>query len=160
MSNTEIVLDLINKISNPDEPLNCDKSTVFTKEELNALIGSARVAPSADNAQIWRFITVEQNSIKENVSTTVSPTLSPCFKDASCIIAVCGFKWKITRVKKEQPFIMIDVPIALTHILMQATELGINYVWTLDFDESPLLKHLSIPKPHRVVGLIALVSKN
>jgi nitroreductase len=75
---------------------------------------------------------------------------------APLVIVTCGVRWIVTRARREQPFVMLDVPIAMTQILLQATELGLGCSWTLDCDEDLLRRLLGIPDDVRVVAVLGL----
>ena len=121
-----------------------------------ALLAAARVAPSADNAQTWRFISVQDPEARARLARAVSPTLAPALRQAPLVLVVCGVKWLLTRARREQPFVMLDVPIAVTHLLLQAAELGLACAWTLTCDEEAVRSELQIPGDVRVVALLAL----
>lgn len=131
-------------------------SVAVSHQQLTALLSCARVAPSADNSQTWRFITIRSPSTRKALSQLVSPTIAPFVAEASVVIVACGVPALISHVRREQPFVMIDVPIAITHIVLRATEMQIPYVWTLDCDETAMRAQLGIPAHARVIGLIAL----
>ena len=123
---------------------------------VRALLAAARVAPSADNAQTWRFVSVQEQGARARLAGAVCPTLAPALRQAPLVLAVCGVKWLLTRARREQPFVMLDVPIAVTHLLLQAAELGLACAWTLTCDEAAVRRELQIPDDVRVVALLAL----
>lgn len=146
---------LIDGIS-PEGRYLCRFSAKKVGEEIwKVLIGAARVAPSADNLQTWRFIIVEGDA-RFALSDAVNQQIREAVKNSPLVIVVLGIKALITRVRREQPFIMIDVPIAMTHILFMASEMGLVCQWTLDCDEAKVRQILSIPSDVRIVGIIAL----
>ncbi len=121
-----------------------------------ALLGAARVAPSADNAQIWRFICVRDAATREALAQAAPESLGTALEEAPLLLVACGVSGFLTRAKREQPFAVIDVPIAMTHLLLQAKELGLTCAWTLDCDEERVRAELEAPEGIRVIGLIAL----
>jgi len=134
---------------------------VFSDEELGeqeerALLAGARVAPSADNAQTWRFVSVRDAKARARLAGAVSPPLAPALRRAPLVLAVCGVKGLLTRARREQPFVMLDVPIAVTHLLLQGAELGLACAWTLSCDEAEVRNELAIPDEVRVVALLAV----
>jgi nitroreductase len=80
----------------------------------------------------------------------------PAFASAPVVIAACALSWVVPNRGREQPFFMIDVPIAITHIVLMAEELGIGTSLSFDFDEAALLRLIRAPKEYRAVSLIAL----
>lgn len=128
----------------------------ISPEELRALLVAAQVAPSADNAQIWRFITVTQTAPRALLAAAVAAPMRDAVANAPLLIVACGARFVVTRTRREQPFALIDVPIAVTHMLLKAAELGLACAWTLDPDEMVVRRALAIPEEVRVVALLAL----
>jgi nitroreductase len=126
------------------------------EEEELALLGGARVAPSADNAQTWRFVVVRSEERRADLARAVPPALAAAVRTAPLVVAVCGVPWLVKGVRREQPFVMIDVPIGITHLLLEAAELGITCAFTLEPDEGLVRGSLAIPAEVRVVALLAL----
>jgi nitroreductase len=128
----------------------------LTDEILEIVLGAARVAPSADNAQTWRFVTVRSEATRRRLGETVEGEVGEGLSCSAVIVVLCGIQWVVTRVRREQPFVFLDVPIALTHMLLQAAELGLACRWTLAVDEGAVREVLSIPEDVRVVALLGL----
>jgi len=78
------------------------------------------------------------------------------FKTAPVIIAVFADPWIVSKRGREQPFFMIDIPIAVSHIVLGATELKISTVVEFEFDEQKIVDLFNPPKKYRAVALIAL----
>lgn len=125
-------------------------------DELSVILSAARVAPSADNAQIWRFVTVRDPGTRSALSAAAPDVLERTFLRAPVIVVACGVRFIVTRTRKEQPFAMVDVPIALLHLLLQAGEMGLDRAWTLDCDEAGVREALGVPGDTRVVAMVAL----
>lgn len=126
------------------------------REEVLALIAAARVAPSADNLQPWRFITVRAAATRRRIASAVPEALSGSVAGARVVLVACGVRTLVARVRTEQPFVFIDVPIAVTHVLLEARELGLACAWTLDVDEHAVREVLAIPDSVRVVAVLAI----
>ncbi len=124
-------------------------------EDISILLSAARVAPSADNAQIWRFITVRDPEKKRRLGEAAGEGMAGAFSRASVVMVACGVRFIVTRTRKEQPFAVVDVPIGLLQILLQARELNLSFTWTLDCDEPAVRKALGIPQDVRVVSMVA-----
>jgi nitroreductase len=125
-------------------------------EELAALLGAARVAPSADNLQTWRFVVVRAAEARARLGEAAGGEVGASLGSAPVVVAACGVRALVTRKRREQPFVWIDVPIALSHLLLQATELGLGCAWTHRLEEPRVRATLSIPEEVRVVALIGL----
>ena len=123
--------------------------------ELRALLAAARVAPSADNAQTWRFVEVRSAATKAALAAAAG-AIAGAVEQAPVVLVACGIRWVVTKVRREQPFVMIDVPIAIVHILLQAAEIGLACAWSLECDEEAVRRALAIPADVRVIALLAL----
>jgi len=44
------------------------KNTAVTREQINQVLESARLAPSGSNTQPWRFIVVESDPLRQKLS--------------------------------------------------------------------------------------------
>jgi len=145
----KIIADLISRMREPvrfdDRPV--DQGTIMS------ILDAARLAPSANNSQIWRFFVIRDDDHLRRAAALVS---SPVFAGARTIIAACADPWIIARRGTEQPFFMIDVPIALAHICLMARELGVSVSTAFDFDEAELIALLAAPRGYRGVAMMAL----
>ncbi|MHC4728800.1 MAG: nitroreductase family protein [Planctomycetota bacterium] len=120
--------------------------------KLDQLFEAARLAPSAINTQDWRFVVVIDNQIKcQLAQTTNRPEV---FEKAGAIIAACSNSDHIMRCG--QPIAPIDVAIALEHIALQATELGLGTCWIGSFKTEKVRTILSIPDDIQIIELMTV----
>jgi nitroreductase len=144
-----IIPDLVSHMKQPErfDGRPVDQGTV------TAILDAARLAPSANNSQIWRFFVIRDEALLRQV---VALAGRPVFAGARTIIAACADPWIISTRGAEQPFFMIDVPIALAHIVLAAQEAGVSTSLAFDFDEGALIALVGAPRGYRAVALIAL----
>jgi len=122
------------------------------QEKLNQVLEAARLAPSAKNLQDWRFVVVTDKQKKRQVAdTTNRPNV---FVKAGAIIAACSNSDFV--MKCGQPVAPIDVAIALEHISLQATELGLATCWIGSFETEKVREILGIPQDVAIIELMAL----
>jgi len=122
------------------------------KEKLNQLLESARLAPSAKNTQDWRFVVITNKEIKRKVAqTTNRPEI---FEKAGAIIAACSNSNEVMRCG--QAIGPIDVAIALEHIALQATELGLGTCWIGSFETEKVRSILGIPTDINIIELMTV----
>jgi nitroreductase len=154
---TGLLLDrLIDALPAPGAPARFSPRELGAEEQ-TALLAAARVAPSADNLQTWRFVVVRSAEGRAALSSAVEPALAEPFRHAPVAVAVCGVRGIVSRLRREQPFVLVDVPIALVHLLLEAAELGLRCAWTLDPDEAAVKRALAIPEEKvSVIALCAL----
>jgi len=122
------------------------------KEKLDQLLESARLAPSAKNTQDWRFVVLTNKEIKRKVAqTTNRPEI---FEKAGAIIAACSNSNEVMRCG--QAIGPIDVSIALEHIALQATELGLGTCWIGSFKTDKVRSILGIPADINIIELMTV----
>ncbi len=121
-------------------------------EKLQTILEAARLAPSARNFQDWRFVVVTESEAKRRVAeTTNRPDL---FEKAGAIIIACSNNDYVMRCG--QAIGPIDVSIALEHICLQATELGLGTCWIGSFDPDEVRQILAIPDDIAVIELMTV----
>ncbi len=120
--------------------------------KLDSLFEAARLAPSAKNPQDWRFVVVTDKESKHQVAeTTNRPEV---FEKASVIIAACSNSNDVMRCG--QAIGPIDIAIALEHIALQATELGLATCWIGSFYTEKVRTILGIPDDIAIIELMAV----
>ena len=122
------------------------------QEKLTQIFEAARLALSAKNLQDWRFVVVSDKDIKMQVAeSTNHPEV---FGKAGVMIAACSNSSDIMRCG--QAVAPIDVAIAMEHICLQATELGLATCWIGSFEPEKVRKVLGIPQHIAIIELMAL----
>ncbi|UCC97080.1 MAG: nitroreductase family protein [Phycisphaerales bacterium] len=121
-------------------------------EKLESILEAARLAPSARNMQDWRFVVVTDKEAKRQVAgCTNRPDV---FEKAGAIIVACSNSDYVMRCG--QAIGPIDVAIALEHICLQATELGLGTCWIGSFEPQKVAQSLDIPDDITIIELMAL----
>lgn len=128
------------------------KSTPIDKETILKVIEAARIAPSAANCQPWSFVVA---SSQETLSNLRMAYPQEWFKQAPVVIVVCGDHARSWKRKDGKDHCDIDISIAVDHMTLQATELGLGTCWICNFDPIACHEMLNLP-PH--VEPIAMLS--
>ncbi|MFW6134409.1 MAG: nitroreductase family protein [Elusimicrobiota bacterium] len=133
------------------------------REKINECIKAARVAPSACNAQPWKFVVADEPEIKERTAkaaTTGKYKFSRFIKRAPVIIAAVAdkgsFMSKAGSLVRNTRFYLLDMGIVCEHIVLQATELGLGTCYVGWFNEKGVKKVLNIPKKMEIPLLICM----
>ncbi len=122
------------------------------KEKLDQIFEAARLAPSAKNLQDWRFVVVTDSEKRKQVaSATNRPDV---FAKAGAIVVACSNEDYV--MKCGQAVGPIDISIALEHICLQATELGLSSCWIGSFDPDAVRKTLGIPENIEIIELMTI----
>jgi len=132
-------------------------------EKLSRIIEAARMSPSANNAQPWKFIVVTDPDLIKKIAEAASANLlgiNSFVTQAPVQIIVVREKTDIqTRtasVMKSRDYSLIDIGIASENICLQAEAEGLGSCIIGWFDEKSVKKHLGIPGSKRVELIITL----
>ena len=120
---------------------------------LKLILEAARLAPSAKNIQEWVFIVVKDKNTRKKLMQAAKN--QAFVAEAPVVIACCATvtDYKMTCGQSAYP---IDLAIAITHMTLEATELGLGSCWVGAFYEEQVKEILKIPNDVRVVELLAL----
>jgi nitroreductase len=159
MTSGKEILDLI--ISRQSDRSYSDKS--IEREKLARIIEAGRMAPSACNAQPWKFIIVTDSDLKNKVAKAASAKvlgMNEFVAQAPVIIVVVREKAnsssRIGATIKNIDYSLIDIGIAAGNICLQARAEGIGSCIIGWFDEKMIKKLLGIPALKRVKLIISL----
>ena len=133
------------------------------KENLEHCLEAARLAPSACNAQPWKFIVVDEPELRDRVAKeTFDAVLSfnRFVPQAPVLIVLVTEKPNITSqigsVLKKREFNLIDVGIAAEHFCLQAADEGLGTCMIGWFNEKKVKQLLQIPAGKRIGLIITL----
>lgn len=133
------------------------------KEKILKCLEAARLAPSACNSQPWKFIVVDDSTLKDklcDVAFSGPFSMNKFAKEAPVIIVVISERRKIftaiAEFLRDTKYFLVDIGIACEHLILQAQELGLGTCWLGWFDERAVKKILNIPWNKKVDILISL----
>jgi nitroreductase len=133
------------------------------KEKILRCIEAARLAPSACNAQPWKFILVDEPELKNKLAQTTSNRLLPLnhFTRQAPVHLVlvlenANLSSNLGSKIKDKYFPLMDIGIAAVHICLQAAAEGLGSCMLGWFDEPAVKKLLKIPRARRVPLIITL----
>jgi len=120
------------------------------EEKVKHVIEAARLAPSWKNSQPWRFIVVTKEELKKRITTRDWAAEAPVI-----IVGVADPTLSGTRENKQ--YYLVDLGIAMEHMMLAATELGLGTCWIgLRFNEQKVKETLQIPDQYQVVAITPL----
>jgi len=133
------------------------------KDKLDRIIEAGRIAPSACNAQPWKFIVVTDPELIRKLADAASAKLigmNLFVGQAPALIVVVREKPNITSkiggTVKDKDYSLIDIGIASENICLQAKAEGLGSCMLGWFDEVEVKKILSIPRSKRVELIITI----
>lgn len=130
--------------------------------DLQALLEAARVAPSACNSQTWRFVAVSDQSL---ISRVAHEGMRPVIRNAwlttaPLVIVGCAqldlLANRVGRSVTGIEYYQIDLGIAMEHMVLKATELGLGTCWIGWFNEKKIKEILGIPRKVKVLALLSV----
>jgi nitroreductase len=127
------------------------------KEDLDRLLESMRMAPSAGNCQPWRFLVVQ--SKEEREALAVAAFGQDFIAEAPIAIVVCGEAARSSaryESRGRDLYVLQDTAAATENLLIAATALGYGSCWIGAFDEAEAARALSLPQKLRPVAIVPI----
>jgi len=131
------------------------------REKILACLEAARLAPSAENVQPWRFLVVDEPELKADLaSEAFSGLYSMCrfAGEAPVLIVLLGrldfLANRLARRIQGIQFYLLDLGIAGEHFILQAQELGLGTCWIGWFNSRKVRSLLKIPRDLKIVAII------
>ena len=131
------------------------QSRPIPPEKLKAVLAAARLAPSQQNLQPWRFVVVRDDERKRLLAQA-----SPRGKlIAEAPVAIVAF-----AVEEDIPVTIggyisaypLDVAVAVDHLQLAATAEGLGTNWLVEFNEAKVRSVLSVPEGVHALALIPI----
>ena len=128
-------------------------------EDLKKMFEAARLAPSANNEQPWRFIVVKEKETKELLAR---PSPQTFIADANAIVVVLGAPAPKCCGRDRQTWATRDPIIATEHLVLAAAALGYGACWIAMYESRPedwlaeVRETLRIPEGTHIICLVAL----
>jgi len=132
-------------------------------EKILTCLEAARLAPSAENVQPWRFVILNNVETKESFGKEAfsgiyrysrwalkAPVLICIFAELDILANRIGKNIQGTQ------FYLLDIGIAGEHLVLQAQELGLGTCWIGWFNAKKGAKVLNVPRSWRFVSIIAM----
>ena len=133
-----------------------DPARPVEREKLERILEAARLAPSACNAQPWRFVVVDQPDLAKQVGkATAGLGMNKFAKDAPVHILIVEESMNITSFLgskiKDKYFPLIDIGIAAAHISLAAEAEGLGSCILGWLDEKQVKQLVRIPAGKRLL---------
>lgn len=128
-------------------------NTPVSEEELEYIKECIRLAPSACNKQPWKFHIVKSDECKDKLRQCYD---RDWFKTAPMYIMASVLhdeQWVRSDGKQHGD---IDVSIAVEHLCLAATELGLGTCWVCNFDAKLCSRLFNLPDNEEPTVLIPL----
>ena len=120
------------------------------QEKLDKILEAGRLAPTAKNNQPIKIYIVQSEEGIMKIDKA-----SKCRYDAGTVLIICGNKEEAYH-KGDYSTYEIDSCIVATHMMLEATNVGIDNIWIESFDENILREEFDIPSKYIPVCLLPL----
>lgn len=125
------------------------KNQVVEKEKLIQCLETARISPSANNSQPWKFVVVDDFEKKEQIAEcTIGLGMNKFTHQCPVIVAVVlerqNFMSTIGSMIKNKDYSLFDIGIAVNQFCLQAADLGLGTCIIGWFDEKKIKKILGV----------------
>jgi nitroreductase len=162
---------------------NCDKNSDFSflnlvkarssvrqfqeqhvkRSDILTCIEAARLSPSAENVQPWRFVVLDDPDHIENFSKEAFSGIYRFTRWAAkapvIIVIFAELDWLANRLGKQiqgTPYYLIDIGIAGEHLVLQAQVLGLGTCWIGWFNARKAARVLGVPRSWKTISLVAM----
>ena len=121
------------------------KGTPVPRDKIMAILEAARIAPSASHRQPWHFIVVEDNEAIKKLAKQDWAATAPAM--------IVG----LADQEASPNWCINDMGIAMEHMVLAATDLGLGTCWMGQSNREELVRELlDIPGKFKVVALMTL----
>ena len=159
-----------------------DKSYKMTSEQVKSLMEHAILSPTSYNQQNWRFITITEQSVKEQISKAARDQPQP--SDGSLVIILCGNMdawkeeplryWRNHPSEKQETVknalhrkyadsaqnrrdeAIRSCGMAAQTIMLAARQMGLDSCPMSGFEYDDLAKVINLPENHLIVLMVVV----
>lgn len=123
-------------------------SDPVTDKDILTILEGARLAPSAGNIQPWHFIIIKDNETRGKIAKGCR--YGKFLSESPVVIIACGNK------QASSDWYAVDTAIALEHVVLGATALGLGTCWIGMFNEQDIRTLVNLPTQFEIIALLAL----
>jgi len=154
-------MNFLELVKNRQSDRSFDVNKAVESEKLEYILQAAHLAPSACNAQPWKFIVVTDPELRAKTTDAIATTgMNPFASQAPVQIVIVeenpNFTSRVGGLVKQKHFPHIDLGIAAAHLSLAAAEQGLGSCIIGWFNEKKLSSLLNIPSSKRPVLVILL----
>lgn len=127
-----------------DEPI--------SEDSITKIMEAARFAPSAHNAQDYKFVIVRD---KEKIKKLAKAANQSFIEKAPIVVVGISLKPDV-GMSSGVPAYAMDLAIALDHMTLEAVEQGLGTCWIGAFYQQEVKKMLEIPEKYKAAAMLTL----
>jgi nitroreductase len=129
------------------------RSDAVSDETLQQVLEAARQAPTAANRQPFRIVVIHSAGREEELSRVYGRAW---FLQAPLVLAFVAVPGEAWRRMDDKPYDEVDATIAMDHLVLAATALGLGTCWIAAFDPAAVREILGLPDDVEPVALTPL----
>lgn len=114
------------------------KDKTIEESLLNKILASGRLAPTAKNLQPQKIYVVKSEEGLQKIDK-----ITPCRYNAPICLLVCSDKL-VAWQKDDYSSYEMDATIVATHMILEATNLGIDNIWIRNFNKEEVQKEFKL----------------
>jgi nitroreductase len=119
------------------------KPTPVEDDKLQKVLNAARLAPTAANRQPFQFIVIHTAGREVELKRIYK---SDWFSKAPLVICACAVQNQAWTRMDNKNYSEVDVTIAMDHLILAATDLGLGTCWIAAFDPNAAREVLRLPE--------------
>lgn len=129
------------------------KQDLVLEESLKRILEVGRLAPSAHNAQEYKFVVVKDVKKREDLAKAAAG--QRFIAEAPVIIVAVALNPE-HLLSSGVPAYALDLAIALDHMTLAAVEENLGTCWIGAFNQDGVKKVLNVPDQYKVVALLPI----
>ena len=118
------------------------QSKPVEEEKLQKILEAANLAPTAANRQPFKIIVIHTRGKEAELKQIYH---RDWFSQASLVIGICAVKSAAWSRMDNKNYADVDATIAMDHLILAATDLGLGTCWIAAFDPKAAKEILSLP---------------
>ena len=118
------------------------KSDPVEDNKLQQVLEAARLAPTAHNLQPFQLLVIHTKGREAELRRIYS---APFFVKVPILICACGIPSQSWVRRDGENYCDVDVAIAMDHLILAATNLGLGTCWIAAFDALAAREVLKLP---------------
>jgi nitroreductase len=119
------------------------KTDPVEEDKLLAVLEAARMAPTAHNNQPFRLIVIHTRGREDQLAKIYG---RPWFTQAPIVICIVGVPSEGWVRQDGENYMLVDVAIAMDHLILEATNLGLGTCWVGAFNPEAAREVLGLPQ--------------
>jgi nitroreductase len=128
-------------------------SEPISREDVEALLAAAHLAPSCNNSQPWRFVVVEEPAMLDKVKEAL-PGGNYWAKPAPVILAVASRRDLDCTLSDSRDYFLFGCGMAVGNLMIQATSMGLIAHPIGGYKPEIVKAALGIPEPYVLITLV------